>query len=259
MENISEVKTAETTEAIAEDAKSDADLGDASEVSAEFTEGADDGGRPTESQGEGKSAQNAENAKRRRERERARELEAVKVQTIIDAVGENPYTNEPIKDAADVEEYLTMREIAKNGGDPISDYASYHKNKARRESEAADKAQKEKEWFDADRAAFVDKFPEVDIEELIKNEQFAEYADGKVGVKPLSEIYEGYNRFLKKAQASADTKAAQALANSHASPGALSGSQTPDKDFFTAEQVRAMSREEVKKNYEKIKESMARW
>jgi hypothetical protein len=60
-------------------------------------------------------------------------------------------------------------------------------------------------------------------------------------------------------QKSANAKAAQAIANSKSSPGALSGSQTPASDYFTPEQVRAMSKDEVHKNYDKIKASMKTW
>ena len=50
---------------------------------------------------------NAEFARQRRERERKEELERVKVQTIIDNISINPFTDEEIKDKDDVEEYLT--------------------------------------------------------------------------------------------------------------------------------------------------------
>ena len=58
--------------------------------------------------------QNSENSRRRRESERQQEMKAVREKAIIDTLnGKNPYTGEPMTDSADVEEYLTMREIEK--------------------------------------------------------------------------------------------------------------------------------------------------
>lgn len=256
-----EVKTAETTEAVTEaagDVKEDADL-DTNGEGEEFSDSAEtEGGRSEEERAREKET-NAENAHRRREQERARELEAVRIKAIIEAVGVNPFTEEELKDAEDVEEYLAMREIQKNGGDPLGDFAKYQKKKVREEREAEKAAASERAWYENDRADFIKKHPNVDIAKLIDDSRFAEYAEGKVGVRPLAEIYEGYERLVKHSQNSATEKAAQALANSKASPGALSGGQTPKSDFYTAEQVRAMSKEEVKKNYDKIIESMKKW
>ena len=258
-----DVKSAETTEAITETAEGvseDADTHTGGE-DAEFSESKDtEGGRSDEEQAKEKRDVNAENAFRRREAERrARELEAAKVNAIIEAVGENPFTHEEIKDAEDVAEYLAMREIQKQGGDPLQDYAKHQKKRMREERRAADEKAKEAEWFRADREAFIQKHPDVKLEELIGDRRFADYADGKIGARPLADIYEGYMRFVKDTDKKANERAAQALANSKATPGALSGSQTPTSDFFTREQVKAMSDAEVSKNYDKIRESMKKW
>ena len=55
------------------------------------------------------------------------------------------------------------------------------------------------------------------------------------------------------------TIAAQKLANKNASPGSLHNINPAESDFFTADQVRAMSPEEVHKNYDKIRKSMEKW
>ena len=54
-------------------------------------------------------------------------------------------------------------------------------------------------------------------------------------------------------------KAAQMYANHRASPGALSSSDTDAVGYYTPEQVRAMSPEEVHENYERIRASMKKW
>ena len=74
--------------------------------------------------------QNSENTRRRREAERQKELKQAREQAIIETLGGvNPFTNEPMTDSIDVEEYLAMKEISKNGGDPLNDYSKFTKNK----------------------------------------------------------------------------------------------------------------------------------
>lgn len=257
-----QIQTAENTEvaaAAAEEVSENAEAHKEDEAF-DFTDGDTDGGRSEGDEGKAKEKSNADYAFRRREQERrARELEAAKVAAIIEAVGENPFTHEEIKDAEDVAEYLAMKEIQKRGGDPVSDYAKHQKNKRREERAAADEAERRDEWYRNDREAFINKHPEVNLGDLVNDKAFAEYAEGKIGQRSLSDIYESYTQFLKTAEKRAETRAAQALANSQATPGALSGGSTAATEHFTYEQVRAMSQAEVHKNYDKIRESMKTW
>ena len=69
--------------------------------------------------------------------------ETAREKAIIEVLnGKNPYTNEEIKDHADVEEYLLMKEIEKNGGDPLSDFSKYQKEKDKKENETNSKVNK---------------------------------------------------------------------------------------------------------------------
>ena len=211
----------------------------------------------------GKKARGEKNAKiaeKRREAERARELKETREKAIIEALGgKNPYTGRPMKDGDDVAEFLSMQEIEKKGGDPVTDFPEHQKAKARAEREKEAKAREEQEWFENDRTAFTEKYPKVDLDALIADEDFADYADGKVGVKPLAEIYEGYLRQSARFEERARTRAAQAVANREASPGSLGSAGAADTGFYTPEQVDAMSKSEVKKNLDKINESMKHW
>lgn len=203
---------------------------------------------------------NAEQARRRREAERARAIEDARREAIIEALdGKNPFTGRPMQDAQDVAEYLAMREIEKKGGDPVADYAEHLKARERDEQKAAEEREREAEWFRTDREAFAAKYPDVSLDELVADEDFADYADGKVGKKPLAEIYEGYLRQSARFEERARTRAAQAAANREASPGALGTAGGGDTGFFTKEQVDAMSMEEVKANLPKINRSMKYW
>lgn len=238
------------------------------ESNATFSDTAAGEGTPSKGDGENEGADkksqskstNAEYARRRREAERARELKKEREKAIIETLnGKNPYTGREMKDSDDVEEFLSMREIEKKGGDPVADFPEHQKARAREERLAAEEKEKEAQWFREDRSAFAKKYPDVKLDELIADEDFADYADGKVGTKPLAEIYEGFLRQTARFEDRARTRAAQAAANREASPGALGTAGGSDTGFYTPEQVDAMTKEEVKKNLDKINESMKHW
>lgn len=203
---------------------------------------------------------NAENARRRREAERKAELSKARVDAIIEAVGENPYTGETIKDVRDVEEYLEMKKISQSGGDPLTDYHKAVKERDRREEEKRAEERKSEEWYANDREDFAARHPDVSIQTLVEDKHFRMYAEGKIGRVPLSKIYESYRELLDGFRDSADRKAAQAAANAAASPGALAETAAAgDKDFFTKEEVEKMSKSEVARNLDKIRASMQKW
>ena len=213
------------------------------------------------------AAQNAEYARRRREAERKRELKEARESAIIETLGgKNPYTGEEMKDGADVEEYLAMKEIEKAGGDPLGDFAKFHKEKERERVKSERDERERTEWYKNDAVDFKSKHPGVNLMELIEDKGFQDYADGKVGRKPLAEIYDGYRSLVgekkdaeARAKAHAEAVAAQMVANRKASPGSLGDPKATEDAPFTKEQVLAMSEEEVRKNYDKIREDMKRW
>ena len=204
--------------------------------------------------------ENREYARRRREAEREKLVADTRTKAFIEALGgKNPFNGEDLKDADDVEEYLLMKKIEAEGGDPLSDFSKYRKRKDREARDAAQRAEEKKAWFAKDREAFETKHPNVNLDDLIADEGFAKYAEGKVGVMPLADIYQGFNDLVGRYDDKAKAIAAQAVANRQASPGSVSTSGEAQSDFFTPEQVRKMSREDIRKNYEKIRASMAKW
>lgn len=263
-----EIKTAEETEetsAVGGNADTNQDPEKVND--AEFTDSTGEGEaqpKPQETPKPQTSEQNSENARRRREAEKQAAINAAREearnQAIIETLGgKNPYTNEEMKDRADVEEYLAMKEIERNGGDPLADYSKFQKQKERERAAQAEKKAQEEDWYKKDYEDFVTKHPEANVQALIQNEQFQKFAAGKVGNLPLSEIYEGFIELISDYEKKAQQKAAQLLANQKASPGALSSTNTPDSGFFTKEQVQKMTPEEVHKNYDKIRASMTKW
>lgn len=216
---------------------------------------------------EKKNDQNAINAQRRRDQKGKpdtgkvnREHDAIREAAILEALDhKNPYTGEEMRDSQDVAEYLAMKEIEKRGGDPLNDFSKYQKEKARERENLARKESEQREWYDKDREAFSIKYPDVNLNELIADKGFASFADGKVGRRPLSEIYEAYQELVGETAKQAKHMAAQMLANKNASPGSLATPDTGEDGFFTADQVRKMSQDDVKKNYDTILRSMAKW
>lgn len=209
---------------------------------------------------EKKPQDNSENARRRREAERQAELKKQRYETIKEITdGVNPYTNEPMEDEVDIEEYLAMKEIAKKGGDPLKDFAKFTKDKQKEELKVKQKEEEQDEWINKDYEDFKSKYPKVDLTELDKDENFKMFAEDKVGKLPMSQIYASYQELVSNIQKKERQEAARLVANAKASPGSLTSPETSDNDFFTREQVAKMSQEEVHKNFDKIRKSMTQW
>ncbi len=213
---------------------------------------------------------NAEYAQRRRETEQKRarrEQETIErerrtareaaILEVLDHI--NPYTGEEMTDARDVEEYLTMKEIDKQGGDPLGDFSRFQKKRQREQERTEEEDRKRDEWYREDRERFLAAYPDVDLEALVGDEEFRLFAEGKTGERPLAEIYEGYLSLIRGRDRQARHMAAHMLANKKASPGALSHPNAGEQDFFSAEDVRRMSAAEVHKNYDTIMRSMKQW
>lgn len=217
--------------------------------------------RPTRS---GANAANAERrrqyAERQREDELSRVREEVRRQTILDTLGSvNPYTHEPMKDDADIKEFLEMKEIEKRGGDPVGEYAKYHKQieRERSSADAAEATRRERQRRAEDeRTAFMQAHPDVDLSSLVRDKDFMAFAAGRASGMSLTEIYDGYTEQRRaqeeRVEARAKEMAAQMIANAKASPGSAVGEAGATPDVYTPEGMRKMSRAEVKANYEKI-------
>ena len=104
-----------------------------------------------------------------RSRNQSQEIrKRAKVDAIIEAVGDNPFTGKPIQNKADADEYLLMKRIKNEGKDPIADYYEYVK--------PASKDQ----WLEKDAQEFKKKYPSVN-QTILNSEVFAKFAKGKIG------------------------------------------------------------------------------
>ncbi len=203
---------------------------------------------------------NSENARRRREMERQREIKQAREKAIIETLsGKNPYNNEDMKDSADVEEYLTMKEIEAKGGDPLADYSKYHKAKEKEKIAKESQDEQNAEWYAKDKNAFTNKYPDVKLDSLVQDKQFQLFASGKVGKLPMTEIYEGFVSLVSSYEKKSKQIAKQLVANSKSTPGSLSSPNANDNGYFTREQVQKMTQKEVSENYDKIRTSMSKW
>ena len=184
---------------------------------------------------ENKSASQAE---KRREREAKEQAIREKIEResyrkgIVDAVGGvNPYTGEKIQDEADVDEYLLMKKLDKEGKDPIEDYAAAVKGEKR---EKAEKAKAEQQRV-AELSEFAERYPNVDVSALLQDAKFGKFAGKRVQHETLATVYTDYLDFTKgndaEVERKAVVKAKVAEMKKRSSPGSLhgNGARLPDK------------------------------
>ena len=119
---------------------------------------------------------------------------------------------------------------------------------------------REKEIFSPESiSSFKAEFPLVDIEALRKSESFQNFLSVMTVPPNLSAVYKHFNSLIAKIEESANKKLLQRLANNMAGVGSLASSSPVEDAYFTKEQVRGMTPEQIKRNYQKIRESQAKW
>lgn len=133
----------------------------------------------------------------------------------------NPYTNTEITDENDFEVYEEMCEIANKGMDPIEDYIQYTTDKKREEKKAKEEKEKINEEVKKDIEDFQEKYPNVDLNALLEDEDFKDYIDGRR--KPLIDLYEKYKKLENKFRNGGIDIAKKTIANTNATPGSLNG------------------------------------
>lgn len=211
---------------------------------------------------------NSEFARRRREaeqQEKIRKAEAdARVKAVIEAVGINPYTKEPITDAEDVDQYLLMKRIEKEGGDPVADFPKFVKKqnaeKAAAATAEADRVSEQRKDIEDFQAAY----PDVNLQDLANDTDFDTFCKGKLGNIPLKDIYKDYTDFKAKlvgdGEKRAQQKAVSKKAKESASVGSLANAGGDSDDgLYTLEQVNKMSQDDIDANYSKVKKSLAKY
>lgn len=258
-EGLEKVTVPEAETAIADSGEGGQSTAEKDGLNADFEEGSNAGGdgRTGKEQSDETRERNRQMAAKRREKELAEKVAAAKLEGAISAIGKNPWTNEPLKTKSDLNDYYRMKAVADAGGDPLG--ADYVKAIREEQKSAERKAEEEKareDFVRKDRESFSEAYPDVEISELFGDGFFKDYADGKLGVKPLKDIYEGYRRLTAGYEKQAKEKAAAIVANAKATPGAVSGQGTVETDVYTLEQLRNLDRDAADKNREKWERSL---
>ena len=158
----------------------------------------------------------------------------------------NPYTNTEIKDLTDVEVYEDMFKIAEEGGDPLKDYASYSADKKREEARIKQEESERQAKAEQDIDDFQKKYPDVNLSDLFKDENFLDYAEGKD--KSLVDVYDSYMKLITGFRNKGIETAKKTIANSISSPGSLSNGSENVVNYAT------MPKEEFEKVVARVKD-----
>lgn len=147
---------------------------------------------------------------------------------------QNPYTNKVIKDAVDVEEYLTMYDLDSQGKNPIEDYNEMQKEKRRAEVKAQlEKEEKDKQekFFEDDARNFIDEYGQEKLQELLKDKNFDKFSRGKIGNQSLTEIYSDYQELINTFNQKSVETAKTLIANNSSTPGAINSTESKEIDW----------------------------
>lgn len=158
----------------------------------------------------------------------------------------NPYTGTVINDKTDIQVYENMYELDKSGKDPVADYAGYIADKQRQDEKEKLEKQKIQEEAEKDIADFTNKYPDINLTELLENETFKDYIEGKR--KSLTTLYENYKKMENSFRNKAVDVAKQTIANSQSTPGSLGSGSDVTIDY------NSMSKEEFEKYVKRAKD-----
>ena len=232
------------------------------ETKAEETKEAEPEQKPTK-QPQSKE-ENSVFARQRREKEEAERLakakEEARIQAVIETLGGiNPYTQERMVDAEDVNEYLLMKKIDAQGEDPLEKYPTALKNQKRELEKQEQVAKEEQAKAKKDIEDFMEKYPNVSLQDLEQDEAFNDYVDGKLGKKSLSDLYTSYLNFAdsvaKKQQKEQKEKEIIQQAQKNTAVGSVTAPTPTDDDTYTFEELQKMTPSEMEKNWKKVQRS----
>ena len=142
--------------------------------------------------------------------------------------------------------YEAMSKLEAEGKDPINDFAEYIANEKREQQQREQRNREIQEQAEKDVEEFHNKYPKVNLTELLDDESFSDYIDGKNN-KPLVTLYENYLKLQNKFRTDSMKQAENAIANTISTPGSLNNQSTNTIDYEN------MSREEFLKVVEKVK------
>lgn len=148
-----------------------------------------------------------------------------------------------------------------NENKPENSYSNEKSSSSSRESDIApNKASDLVHFFnEASENELKSSFPSVNVAELKKNKEFGSLLRIILKNPSLSDIYACYSSIISQTEEISRQRLAQALANADSSVGSLASTEQGSAVYFTKEQVLKMSPEQIKKNYQQIRESQGKW
>ena len=120
--------------------------------------------------------------------------------------GKNEFTGEPIRDEYDLKAYEDMKALEARGEDPLKAYprvvAEAERERNKKSAEAKAKAEADGKRMEAEISEAIAKHPELNgrkgLAALLDDEGFRDYAAGKIGERPLSDLVDGFYRLTGK-------------------------------------------------------------
>lgn len=106
---------------------------------------------------------------------------------------------------------------------------------------------------------FYEIFPNRSLEKELENPDFRLFSQYKGENVTFGTCYRDFCTLVESIEKKAEMRVLSSLANKSASVGSISSDEPPKSDFFTKEQVLRMSNDQIKKNYDKIRESQQKW
>lgn len=231
---------------------------------------------PTEEQKEEKKRQSPEENRLWRERrlkwearEKKLKEETEKLDGIMKPYGAKSYDEFMSMSEVKLDE-ATTRRLREEALDKGIDEDFYIENfkvkqelklfKAQAEARAVESARKaaQEARIQEDITDFQRLYPEVSVAELMQNPDFQEINEGVLGTKPLVECYERYLKYQGRIAEAAKDKAARLLAKQMASTGSLKGTSAQSDSYYTLEQLKKMTPEQLEANWEKVEKSYAK-
>lgn len=114
-------------------------------------------------------------------------------------------------------------------------------------------------FTEANQEELNSQFPAVQIENLRSNKDFVALLNMIIQNPTLSRVYSCFNSIVSSAEEKSKEKLSYALASAETGVGSLSSKSPTEQAFFTKEQVLQMTQEEIKRNYNKIRQSQQLW
>lgn len=114
---------------------------------------------------------------------------------LLDSVNHvNPYTEKPIVDEEDEEEFFIMREMESKGKNPVEDYSDYIKERKREAKRTQERT------FDTktDLMDFKESYPNVDVKGLMDDKDFIDMFGEELGKVSLKTLYKAYEKTQSK-------------------------------------------------------------